>query len=531
MAAVALVLGLLSSACSPLTAVESDQLDGPGELNNSSQLNNPSQPPDRAGPRKDLVFPPSRDVDAVLRQQNDGSAPPGKPVRLGRPGFSFSRDGYKFRDLPINQAPVVMNRVTSLKDTGPHDAQGVRVYRLGGKVYDHPNFQANYGLENIDAYRLTKNTAYLDRAKAQAQRLIDRRVESRGAWYYPYGFDFRLNGNPDETMRAPWYSGLAQGKVLLFFSRLAEATGEAKWRQAADRTFASFLNAPSTTAPWVVSVDSRGLLWLVEYPLGTPRESDLVFNGHMSAIFGLWQYYRLSKNDSALALFDGAVTTMNRHRVTVRVPRGRSMYDLKHESVAANKYHNLHIEQFVQLWRMTGAAEFVRFADILRDDNPSPVFDEPRTIDFEPGVQVGYNFDIPTGDLLGQKRLTLHEATTGTTIRRMRIKGRGVYYRVATGPLTGLWVPEKPGRVMLRGPVAEVGYRANRTGAFLGRQTYIGTKYDADGKLVDTRTVVVPSQQPAPFDRTAWIDGSVHALIADGPLEGYWVPTSGMKLD
>jgi len=50
------------------------------------------------------------------------------------------------------------------------------------------------------------------------------------------------------VLRAPWYSGMAQGLAISLFSRLSVVTGEARWRQAATATFDSLLIPPSDTA-------------------------------------------------------------------------------------------------------------------------------------------------------------------------------------------------------------------------------------------------------------------------------------------
>ncbi|MEE3920669.1 hypothetical protein V2I01_27810 [Micromonospora sp. BRA006-A] len=78
-----------------------------------------------------------------------------------------------------------------------------------GVLYDHPVVQADWGLDNLNAYQVTGDRFFLDRAIAQARRNLDRKVESRGAWWYSYPFDLpRCTGL---VLQAPWYSAMAQG--------------------------------------------------------------------------------------------------------------------------------------------------------------------------------------------------------------------------------------------------------------------------------------------------------------------------------
>ncbi len=479
----------------------------------------------------DIAVAPGRDVAAALREQDDGSARPGRRVARTELPFEFRRNGYRVHPLPQRQLPQGPAVFAARKDTDTHDAHGVRMREIDGKLYDHPNYQANYGLENLESYRRTGDRFYLDRAVAQAERLVDRRVESRGAWFYPYLFDFRLFGNVHETVRAPWYSGLSQGKALSLFSRLAQVTGERRWREAADRTFASFLDPPDRAAPWVVAVDGDGLVRFVQHPLRSPQRSDLIFNGHLAATFAVGEYYQLSGNATALALFDGGVTTMARHLSDLRIPGWRSRYSLLHPAYGSNTYHRLHSNQFVQLWLLTRRSEFVRMADALRDDNPWPVLETERTIAFAAGSHVGYEFDLATGKVLDQAEEDLDEPTTGTTIRRMRMKGRGIYYRVASGPLGNLWVPEQPGLATIRGPVAVLDYRAGRRGTFAPGHDYIGHRYDAAGRVTGTKRVRFQTGRADALDQSAWIDGVRAGHVTTGPLAGYWVATARVAFE
>lgn len=516
-----LVVGvLLVPACAP--ADESGR--GAGKTSERT-----AQEQDRTG--DEIALAPTRDVRAVLREQGDGSAPLGQPVPKAVLPFDFSRSGYRVHDLTPEQLPQGPAVSAPRTDSETHDRHGVRMREIAGKLYDHPNYQANYGLENLESFRTTKDAFYLARAKAQAQRLIDRRVESRGAWYYPYAFDFRLHRDANQTVRAPWYSGLSQGKALSLLSRLAALTGERKWREAADRTFASFLNPPDVTAPWVVTVDADGLVRFVQHPMRSAQRSDLIFNGHLASVFAMGEYYQLSGNPAALALFDGGATTVSRHRSDIRVHGWRSRYSLLHPDYGTNSYHLLHSTQFVQLWLMTRRAEFVRMADVLRDDNPYPVLAEPRTVAFAAGTHVGYAFDIATGEVLDRQQVDLDAPTTGTTIRRMRMKGKGIYYRVASGPLDDSWVPERPRLTTVRGPVAELNYRADRRGTFAADRDYLGHRYDAAGRVVGTKRVRFDADRSAGFDRTAWIDGARAGHVTTGPLAGHWVQVASVVFD
>lgn len=73
---------------------------------------------------------------------------------------------------------------------------------------DHPAAQAQYGLANLASFDLTDGQRILDRAIAQAT-LVDDKVVSRAAWYFPYVFDFALHG-PAAVPSSPLGPYLAQ---------------------------------------------------------------------------------------------------------------------------------------------------------------------------------------------------------------------------------------------------------------------------------------------------------------------------------
>jgi len=84
--------------------------------------------------------------------------------------------------------------------------------------------QAQDGLAALESYRLNNDPSQLAQAKLDAQRLLDRKVQRDAGYFFPYPFDFALHGNTANTIRAPWYSGMAQGLTLSLFSRLADVT-------------------------------------------------------------------------------------------------------------------------------------------------------------------------------------------------------------------------------------------------------------------------------------------------------------------
>ncbi|GAA3758246.1 D-glucuronyl C5-epimerase family protein [Micromonospora maritima] len=460
---------------------------------------------------------PSRDAGKVKQQQRRERA--SRSAALA----GYARDGHLPKPLPLAAQPT-NSGPAPLVDRGLHDAQGVRMFSFAGRTWDHPVAQAQWGLSNLAAYRLNGDQLFLDRAIANAQRNVDRRVESRGAWFYPYDFDLsRCAGRP--LLRAPWYSGMAQGEMLSLFVGLAEITGEAKWRTAADNTFLSLTLSASASAPWGSWVDPNGYLWLEEYPVSAGTTGERVLNGHIFALYGVYDYWRLTADERAVAVFDGAASTVRRYLPThFRVTRWASNYSMGCAQPHV-KYHQVHTAQNLKLYEMTWSPTFATYAYLLRSDYPAPAVS--GAVLFSAGTHVGYTFSS-TGAVRSQKTLKLTRASGAQANQRIRVYGRGIYYQITNGALAGYLVPETYGQRILLGKAVEHRYEPTRVLSFQPG-TYTGYAYDAAGNVTGSKRITFSAASIAPLGATAWVNGQLSYQVTAGAYLGYWLPhTTGL---
>lgn len=441
------------------------------------------------------------------------------------PVTGFVHYGYAPQALPQSAVPY-WGQTTARIDSGMHDATGVRMYLLGGRLYNHPVGQASYGIANLSQYDLNKDVFYLNRAIAQAQRLVDTKVISDDAWYFPYPFNFALHGNLADMMTAPWYSGMAQGQALSLFARLAKLTGDPAWRTAADHTFASLQQAPAAGAPSVSRVDSKGFLWFDEYPSQDPAKVDLTLNGHMFAVFGVYDYWVLTQDPAAASLFDGSASMVRSYAASFRNVYWQSKYCLRH-STDADKYHQIHVNQLLYMQSLTGQVAFASYSDAYRSDYPKPTV--AGTVILVTGTWTGYTFGA-SGNVTGSKSIRLSGASQTTADRRQRIKGRGVYYHVTVGSLTGYWLMERPSYVHLRVKAAQNVYFPQRTAHF-GPGPRTGYSFTTSATIAGSRTMTFATVSNAPFDSSAYIDAVLYLHITAGAFAGLWVPASTVTID
>jgi hypothetical protein len=463
------------------------------------------------------------------------AAQSGERTRSTAPGDAevplptYAKADRPLTSVPANQRAYALTAPVPLGG-GVRDGKGVAMFSLDNQLYDHPVVQATDGLNAIESYRITGTKAYLQQALADANRLIDTRVESRGAWFYPYPFDFRLHGNKTETIRAPWYSAMAQGQVLSLFVRLAEATADQSWRVAAENTVTSFTLAPvesDPTVPFVTWVDQDNHLWLEEYAQLPLTNTDRTINGQLFAMYGLWDAARYLHDERASTAFSGGAATIRSHILTsVRTPGWISRYCLQHV-VLSDRYHLTVTGQLTTMFRYTGVSDWARYSDTFRDDYPTPTV--RGTVDLAKGKVTGYRFDA-SGKLLASKSVTLSRQSSAPAGSRQRIRGRGIHYQVTAGSLAGYWVPERYPIARLRGLYAGTDYHLTRTATFPAGTASGYRVAEPSGATSSPLTVTLSRPSSAPFDRSWVVGGRPYVRITAGSFAGRWVPVAGLTL-
>ncbi|MFN8126252.1 MAG: D-glucuronyl C5-epimerase family protein [Candidatus Nanopelagicales bacterium] len=302
-----------------------------------------------------------------------GTVSPGRDRHASIARGEFRQSGLVPRDVRAEFLP--WHRLAATAPNGPVDGSGVRKFPAAdGTLYDHPVVQVQYGLMALEAFRRHRAPRLLRAAMVQADRQIARRTVSRGGWFYSYPFDFVLAARHGFIERTPWYSAMAQGEALSLFSQLAQLPAlpleqRDTYQAAADATFRSLILDPRPPRPWATMIDKSGYLWLQEYPSRPVSASDYTFNGHVFALLGLYDYYRLTGNRLAAQLFDGAATTARHYAHVIRRPGSLSAYCVRH-NVFREHYHSIHIELLLQLHWLTGDRAFARLAARFQADHP-----------------------------------------------------------------------------------------------------------------------------------------------------------------
>ena len=282
----------------------------------------------------------------------------GRPLRVRVSEWPIAAGSWR-------RLPYMSGSVPSLDlEAETADEYGVYQYHLGGRAYEHPVGQARVATTMLAGFRLTNDPRFLDRARANCQRLVDTAIRRRGALYLPYRYRHSI---ARAVMRPTWFSAMAQGLALSALCRMHSVTHEQLWLDTAHQIFASFLNPPLRGLPWTVHTDSCSHLWLEEYPNPVMGKPMRVLNGHIFSAIGVYEYLWLTGDARAAVVFDAAATTIVDHGHEYRVPGSCSNYSLT-KPVAKPAYHTTHVWQLNRLGLWTGDQRFLHLSAQFSDD-------------------------------------------------------------------------------------------------------------------------------------------------------------------
>jgi hypothetical protein len=179
---------------------------------------------------------------------------------------------------------------------------------------------------------------------------------SSGAWVWNHYFDWEYR----DTLKAPWYSGLAQGQGISLLVRAHAETGKSEYLDSAHCAFNSFFKLTSDGG--VVFLDEQNQSWVEEYIVFPPTH---ILNGFIWAAWGIRDYFLATKDGNAEKLFEQVVRTLleNLHEYDAGFWSLYEQSGTRLPMLASPFYHKLHIVQLRVMYRLTGQKLFADFAD------------------------------------------------------------------------------------------------------------------------------------------------------------------------
>ncbi len=252
---------------------------------------------------------------------------------------------------------------------GHHDGSGIPMldYRGEIRLQYNPIAIAQYGLGNYNLFAQQKSEVRRQKFIAAADWLVAQLAQNaHGIWVWNHHFDWEYR----DTLRAPWYSGLAQGQGISLLLRAHHATQDSKYQAAARRAFESLTR--SVDEGGVLFRDERGDVWIEEYLVDPPTH---ILNGMIWALWGVRDYALVMRDSSAQELFDKVVRTLARN--LSKYDAGFwSLYEqsgTRLQMMASPFYHRLHIVQLRIMHQLTGLEVFGDYAERWERYEHSPI--------------------------------------------------------------------------------------------------------------------------------------------------------------
>jgi hypothetical protein len=242
---------------------------------------------------------------------------------------------------------------------GAHDASGVPQLDYHGQIglQYNPIAIAQYGLGNYNLFRSTADPVRRMKFLLAADWLclhLEQNAHGLAVWNHHFDWEYR------DTLKAPWYSALAQGQGISVLVRAHKESRDSRYMDAAQRALASFFQPVSQGG--VAFTDESGDLWFEEYIVSPPTH---ILNGFIWASWGLYDYFLATEHPATRELFSQAVHTMlhNLDRYDLGFWSLYEQSGTRLPMVASPFYHQLHIVQLRVMHRLTGENEFARVAD------------------------------------------------------------------------------------------------------------------------------------------------------------------------
>jgi len=268
------------------------------------------------------------------------------------PELSLARD-------PGELGPYYMRFTQKANYTSLLDPNGVPIIDYRGVIGPqyNPIAIAQYSLGNHTLWLETQNDKHLSKCINACDWLIENlEPNDQGIPVWHHNFDFEYV----ETLRSPWYSGLAQGQGISALLRCYEATKEAKYLEGATLAFRSL--TLELNAGGVLHRDGDDL-WIEEYMVTTPTH---ILNGFIWAMWGVRDYEISTGDQQAKEIWDRCVATLQNNLATFDIGYwslyDQSSGDRRLKMITSGFYHRLHIIQLQIMWQLTNIETFQQFS-------------------------------------------------------------------------------------------------------------------------------------------------------------------------
>lgn len=209
-----------------------------------------------------------------------------------------------------------------------------------------------YGLAAYDLWLMKGEEQYLRKFKNCVDWAV-KNQRSNGAW------DAFSPQNPEQP-----YSSMAQGEGISLLTRAYTHYKDPKYAEAAKKGYEFLITDRKQGG---VADYSEGGVEFYEFTY-----KPLVLNGWIFSIWGIYDYYKMTKDEKAAAIWGKSVETLIKS-----LPRFDMTYWSHYNTAGALTspfYQNLHVAQMQAMHKLTGRSEFEKYAKKWQGQLNNPFF-------------------------------------------------------------------------------------------------------------------------------------------------------------
>lgn len=277
-------------------------------------------------------------------------------------GLIFGKSDYWHPDMLVNKNISINEIGCYYVDTRPKyiypgkfDKYEIPLVEIDNELKYFPVTIAQYALGNFDIYMDTKDQKYFNICKKCGQWFIDNLCEiNTNVFGFINDYDKQMY-----YLKNPWLSSLGQGQAMSVLSRIYFVNKDLECLKCCEKLLNSFKVESKNKG---VFTTLNGDDFYEEYPSETPS---YVLNGFIFSLWGLLDYYIVSKNEVALELYQKGVKTLENNIGKYNIKFiNWSRYDLypfKIKDIASIFYHKLHIEQLKAMYYLTNEDIFKEY--------------------------------------------------------------------------------------------------------------------------------------------------------------------------
>lgn len=198
-----------------------------------------------------------------------------------------------------------------------------------------------YGSQKASAVSITEVADFL------IKHYDTETIGGREVVRFDYDFDY-----PIYDLKAPWYSGMAQGHAAIVFLAAYVITDNDVYLEYARKSVALF-RIPTKSGGVMVPLKD-GSVWFEEYadPVKSFTETPKVLNGHNFAVDGLFFYWHLTKDPGYEDLLKKSILAVENN--IYKYDTGFWSYYGMKGNYAHIGYHKVHLKQLSRLTYYVG---------------------------------------------------------------------------------------------------------------------------------------------------------------------------------